>query len=282
MQKIETLHGPLWIDRAQDHKMASVLERGEYPNEDLLQLASAFVTKDSVVVDIGAHIGTFSVPIAERVKEVVAVEPSAHTHAILSQTVAERGASVRIVNKGLGAVAGSGSLVARSDTNAGANTLVPGGDIVVSTLDAELTKADFIKIDVEGMELQVLEGGRRVMAERRPVVFFEVNLSQLRAHGASPKKLQAFFVARGYRLYIPLPIFGTRLARVRSATLLTMFMAPRAWFTHCDSAPFDLLAVPQEYFLPLPKAGFWIALAYAFAQNMQAKFRRVRAFLRHA
>ncbi len=48
-------------------------------------------------------------------------------------------------------------------------------EVEVSTLDAELSGLDprVVKIDVEGAELAVLEGARRVLGESRPIVLFE-------------------------------------------------------------------------------------------------------------
>ena len=274
---VRTRYGVFAIDEVRDKKMAEALESDEYPNEGLLSVARQFVSEKSTVVDIGAHIGTFALPIAKEVEKVIAFEPSSKAFDLLSRNAKENAVALRLVNKALGSEKGNGTLVVRNTSNAGANTLVPGGDIPVTTLDDEVAHADFIKIDVEGMELDVLRGGVRLIERARPVVLFEVNVSQLRMHGASPRALERFFTKREYQLYAPLEQKNGALARVDSATLLTMFIAPRALLFFSDSAPFDLVAVPVEQPLPFPYVGFKSAIRYAIGNNLASKYKRLAA-----
>ncbi|OGG80225.1 hypothetical protein A3J11_00910 [Candidatus Kaiserbacteria bacterium RIFCSPLOWO2_02_FULL_55_12] len=276
--RVPTSHGMFFVDVGSDKKMAGALQNGEYPNEGLLAVARVFVNEKSIVIDIGAHIGTFAVPIARTAGTVIAFEPSPDAFALLSRNATEHAIPLQLINKALGSRKGSGTLVTRNASNAGANTLVAGGDIPVTTLDDEVAHADLIKIDVEGMELDVLHGGAKLIARARPVVMFEVNLSQLRAHGASPRALERFFTERNYRLYVPLAQ-KNKLARVRSATLLTACIAPRAWLFFGESAPFDLIAVPTERPLPVSSTGFDTALLYIIKNNLLVKARRIRAYL---
>lgn len=278
IRTIQTCYGTFVIDEVHDKKMTTALESDEYPNEELLSIARKFVNKKSVVVDVGAHIGTFAVPIAADVEQVIAFEPSPEAFPLLSRNVELNNASLRLINKALGSENGSGTLVVRNASNAGANTLVAGGDIPITTLDDEVAHADFIKIDVEGMELEVLRGGTQLIKRARPVVLFEVNLSQLRAHGTSPRALEKFFAGHGYRLYFPLEKEAFVFANVQSATLLTAFIAPRAWIFFGESAPFDLVAVPRERQLPFPQTGFLTAIWQVISNNVAIKIKRITAF----
>jgi len=278
--RIQTPHGIFFIDSERDKKMADALQRGAYPNETLLEIAEAFVNKESIVVDVGAHIGSFAIPMAKVARKVIAFEPSRETFSLLSRNADENGASLQLINKGLGSENGSGTLVVRNTSNAGANTLVSNGDIPITTLDSELSNIDFIKMDVEGMELDVLRGGAALIERARPTVFFEVNLSQLRAHGAYPRALERFFAKYHYQLYFPLKQEKLVLARVRSVTLLTALIAPRAWIFFGESAPFDLLAVPKEQPLPLQSVGFIRALHSVISNNITVKNKRIATFLR--
>jgi len=184
-----------------------------------------------------------------------------------------------LINKALGSKNGSGAIIVRNETNAGANTLVAGCDISVATLDCEVTHANFIKVDVEGMELEVFMGGTMLIEKSRPVVLFEVNLSQLRSHGASPRAIEKFFAKHCYKLYIPLEGGNGALARVKNATLLTALIAPRAWLFFSDSAPFDLVAVSRERAVEC--ASFGTALMRAFKNNLIVKMRRLRIYFQN-
>jgi FkbM family methyltransferase len=61
-------------------------------------------------------------------------------------------------------------------------------DVTVSTLDAELGNRmpRVVKVDVEGAELDVLEGGRSLLSRARPVVIFEHVSSAAALYGSPP------------------------------------------------------------------------------------------------
>lgn len=279
IQTILTRYGTFAVDVERDKKMANALARGEYQNENLLKIMRQFVGAEDTVIDIGAHIGTFAIPAASFSRKVIAFEPSSEAATLLSRNARENNVSLQLIEKGLGSQKGTGTLIVRNTVNAGANTLVAGGNIPIVTLDSEVSHADFIKMDVEGMELEVLRGGSKLLKSARPVVVFEVNLSQLRSHGTSLRSLQCFFTQRGYWLYYPLEEKDMILARIYSVSLMTALIAPRAWLFFGESAPFDLVAVPHERTLPYPCAGFSTALIAVIKQNLLLKIRRVRAHL---
>ncbi len=276
VEKVNTRYGSFWIDKERDRKMAGAFAKGLFPTEPLIEMARLFLKPGGIVLDIGAHIGTFSLPLTSLAGKVIAFEPSPQIFALLVQNAAERSPAPTLINKALSSTAGEGALVVRNTANAGATTLVAGGSIPISVLDDEVSQADLIKIDVEGMELKVLQGGERLISRSRPVVFFEVNISQLRAHGTSLRSLAKFFIQRGYVLYIPLAGSKGRVARVRSITVLAACIAPRALLFFGESAPFDLIAVPQEHSLPCPSLGFTAALVGAVRHNVRVKARRAR------
>lgn len=76
--------------------------------------------------------------------------------------------------------------------------------VQVQTLDgfmAEhgLTSCDFIKADVEGAELLMLQGARAALQRHRPVLMLEVNAGYLPRHGHNMAQLHAFLEAENYR-----------------------------------------------------------------------------------
>jgi FkbM family methyltransferase len=73
----------------------------------------------------------------------------------------------------------AGFKIKRNPRNMGAARLKKGGEIAVHRGDALLPDArvDLVKIDVEGMEMQVLAGFDRIIAEQRPALFVEVDTS---------------------------------------------------------------------------------------------------------
>ena len=73
-------------------------------------------------------------------------------------------------------------------------------EVQVSTLDAQLGGLDptVVKIDVEGAELDVLEGGRELLARAMPLLIFEHVASASELYGAAPDALWELLAELGY------------------------------------------------------------------------------------
>lgn len=68
--------------------------------------------------------------------------------------------------------------------------------VLMKKLDDEIPKGikiDLIKIDVEGAELQVMQGATEIIRENRPLIIFEYGLGASNYYGTTPKKLFGFF-----------------------------------------------------------------------------------------
>jgi FkbM family methyltransferase len=192
--------------------IAALLEKyGAHQRNELAMLLSLLRPGDTVL-DVGAHIGTFSVPMAWRVAphgRVYAFEPAPQTFEILRRNIAANNCSELI----------RPSPVAVSDRqathrlctlggNTGATYLAPAdGSSPAVALDqwviaegVERTIA-CIKIDAEGMELKVLRGAERLIACDRPLLFVEICEQQLQRWGHSVADIEGFLLARGYDLF---------------------------------------------------------------------------------
>ena len=76
-------------------------------------------------------------------------------------------------------------------------------EVNVSTLDAEVRDLSptVLKIDVEGAELGVLEGGRAVLSEARPLVIFEHVAAAAGLYGARPEAIWELLAELGYEIF---------------------------------------------------------------------------------
>jgi FkbM family methyltransferase len=76
-------------------------------------------------------------------------------------------------------------------------------DVQVSTLDAELgaLAPSVVKIDVEGAESAVLEGGRSLLSDARPTVIFEHVAAAARLYEAPPGAPWDLLTELGYRIF---------------------------------------------------------------------------------
>lgn len=273
-----TPHGQFAIDIVADAKMASIFQRGEYHQNDTIELLSKFITPDSVFVDAGAHVGTITVPMARKTPLTIAYEADAQTCDILKRNIELNGVHADVRSRGLGARAGFGSIMSADNGNAGAHALTPGhGEVSIVALDDELQHIDVMKLDVEGMEFAVLQGASRIMKESRPVVLFEVNISQLRAHGASLSEMEMFLKALGYRLYLPFRYNQQLvLGAIPRLPLIALLYYPGAYILRRVSSVFDIVALHHKLEVPLPTVSVFRTASYVITENVRNKIHRMR------
>lgn len=200
-------HGPL-LHFSADALFGGSLELfGEW-EEASARLLSSVIRAGDLAVDVGAHVGSFSVVLARAVGplgRVVAVEPAGATYNALSGNLAINGiGNVHAVRAISAATAGRQVPVARLQTagpdvnmmaasfvltdegvlgGGGGNSLDlsaaaddGGADTVpTTTVDALVAGAcpAVVKVDVEGMEVQVLSGATATLRDCAPVVWAE-------------------------------------------------------------------------------------------------------------
>jgi len=176
------------------------------PNE--FALLDRVLRPGMTFIDVGANDGYYTLFAARRVGRlgrVVAVEPSTRERVHLRRNVKRNSLdNVSIVAAALGASNSVADLRLAHGVHAGHNTFgrfahdgvqadsleqvsVETLDKVVANLD--LSRVDFIKIDVEGAEASVIDGARTVLTKMRPMILLEVNDSALRAQGSSAEVL---------------------------------------------------------------------------------------------
>lgn len=159
--------------------------RGEYFEADsLAKLKDLVLAPEPRIVEVGANIGNHVIWYARNLNadRIYPVEPNPEAIALLDQNIAANDIEGKIDRRGMGFGAGknSGSFRVQTDDadNLGATRLVAddSGGIETRTLDELIgrDRVDFIKIDAEGMELDVLEGARGLIARDRPVIWVEV------------------------------------------------------------------------------------------------------------
>ncbi|MCC7048647.1 MAG: FkbM family methyltransferase [Alphaproteobacteria bacterium] len=216
---MRTRHYKLWVDPKKRKDIArAILHRGQYePIETAIMLRH--LRPGMTMVDVGANIGHYAMVAALAVGSrgrVVAFEPDDENHAALAANLAlNRLDNAKPERLALGAAPGRLTLH-RDQANRGghslavANVLAPGGaqDVAVTTLDAyaasrlDSRRVDFIKIDVQGAEADVLAGAADVLARNHPVVLLEFWPHGIRAMGAEPMALVERMLALGYRLAV--------------------------------------------------------------------------------
>ncbi len=183
-----------------------------------------------VVYDIGAFHGLLTLFFASRAKAVVAFEPNTRNHKRLVDNVALNGlTNVEVRKVGVGSRSETRTMVVSPLMQGGASVddqvvteLLRSGtgtvkeDISIVALDEEVPRAglpapDFIKIDVEGWEIEVLRGARETLQRHRPMLFLEMHGETVREKKRKVADIVAFLWSIGYR----------RIQHVESDTAIT-------------------------------------------------------------
>lgn len=149
-----------------------------------------------VVVDAGAHIGSFTVIASDLVGpagRVHAFEPHPENMALLVENTLGR-ANVTRHTEALGSFLGTAMMPRVLEANTGVARLGDGDlPVKVAPLDFMVNRVDFLKVDVEGSELALLQGARRLISENAPKVVMEVD-------GWSPQPVVDELASLGYRV----------------------------------------------------------------------------------
>jgi len=183
----------------------------------------------SVCIDVGAAAGLYTLALSRLAGpsgQVHSVEPLSFAHPAWTRVLRAREAgNVRHHAIALGAEPGEavmsvpvgrhGPVTGRSFLDRGCAGLGSNAEFAshmtvaaeVGTLDglcaqAALTRLDFIKIDVEGAELHVLEGGQQAIGTFRPAMLIEIEARHTARYQYSPDDIVAWLTRRGYTMHI--------------------------------------------------------------------------------
>ena len=146
-----------------------------------------FAKEDKNVVDIGAHIGMYTVELARRAKHVYSFECSPKSFNYLCANLLLRDMSYKVTkhNVALSDKEGFTPYFIRDPHDGGGNGIshfdvdiknnIPSIQVPTKTLDSfGLTNINFIKIDVEGHEENVIRGAVKTLEENNyPKILFE-------------------------------------------------------------------------------------------------------------
>lgn len=174
--------------------------------KDMLLPFQKYIPAGGTVVDVGASIGDHTVTYAKWVGEsgmVAAFEVNPKAYECLQYNT-QHLPQILPIKTGLSDV--DGKVVMVELDNAGANYLTTGKSktkVPVTTLDSyKFKNISFIKIDVEGYEVKVLEGARKSIEESKPVMLIEINRRALERAGTSAEMLFKVLAELGYSMEI--------------------------------------------------------------------------------
>lgn len=185
----QTRHGYMLYNSNDIYVGGSFDAYGEF-SEAEVQFVLSLVNSDGIAMDIGANYGALTIPLARKARHVYAFEPQREAFYALAGSLAlnclsnvscenvalaDRPGFVRVPRLDLNAPNNIGGLSMNIDR------MDPAGyDVRAETLDGyvarnQINRLDLLKIDVEGMEEQVLRGGAATIRRLRPVMYIEAD-----------------------------------------------------------------------------------------------------------
>ena len=191
------------VENDSSDPIADALVGGQFPSDAVKELWLHCLSvggPNTKIIDVGAHLGTFSLPAAAAGANVIAIEASSTNAALLALAArANRFHNLKVVRAvaaggpgttpfvalgPYGHVASAAELAGSDGTQKSVPTVAL-DDLVAAQ---EWSSADLVKIDVEGSELDVL-GGMTSLLDRptSPVIFIEANAHMLGHYGRAPK-----------------------------------------------------------------------------------------------
>ncbi len=203
---------------------------------DAVAVIDSLVQEGDVCLDLGANVGALTMAIARRVGQsgkVYAFEPGPVTYPRLVHNL-EMNPSIRqrVVPLQLGVADRAGVLYwqEEEDNRGNASLLgMRGSRVDVVSVDEHfdrtaLARLDFVKIDVEGMEHEVLVGGRRTLERHRPVIYLETlrEFNSTRGFDVG-ERIEQTLRGMGYSLYRVRP--NGRLDAVTAASMAAYTLA---------------------------------------------------------
>lgn len=234
----------LWVDLSDQVIGVPILRDGYEP--EVIALALSLVAPGDVAVDVGAHIGYFTMRLADTVGEaghVYAFEPVARNADLLARSIVESHfeGRVTLTRAAVAEASGHATLrVGRDTLNTGGAFLggAPPGDDGLATVSVPTVRLDdagvrrpvrLIKMDVEGAEPRVVQGASAILRDDRPCVVSEVHPGQLaRVADSSPAAFFADLATHGYAAHaIEAGTIGAPIDPASIDDVVTVVFRPR-------------------------------------------------------
>ena len=152
----------------------------EYFEKDFLEKVDKYLPKNAIILDIGANIGNHTLYWANesKAKKIYSFEPIPHTFSILKKNIEINNLQdkVALFNIGLADENGKAEIKSFCKQNLGgtrlkklqSNTNLQIDIKMLDSINIEEKQIDLIKIDVEGMDNEVLTGAKKTLKKHKP------------------------------------------------------------------------------------------------------------------
>lgn len=196
-----------------DSAFGSLIVYMKLPEYQEMKFALKVIEEDSIFIDVGANIGIYSLLAASKIKsgKVYAFEPVNKVILNFKENIRLNnfGSKVSVFNKVISEKSGKEPYVfekvseisAIGSGKTGNHSLVKSMSLDDFISKEKIKNIDFLKIDVEGAEMKVLSGARRLLSEGWiKYLLLEVNKKSVR-YGYVPSDLVNYLNKFGYKTF---------------------------------------------------------------------------------
>lgn len=186
-------------------------------------LALGMLNSEMILIDIGTNAGVFALPVGKKLSAtkgmIYAFEPTEWTFELLQKNIRLNGLeeTIHAYRMAIGDYSGEAILnvnpLGKDDLNSiglphtwhfqiAARECVPITSLDEFLVEKKITRVDLVKVDVEGAELLVFHGGKRLLEhEDAPVIIFESFGWCTAGFGYEPKEALSFLNSLGYQFF---------------------------------------------------------------------------------
>jgi FkbM family methyltransferase len=186
-----------------------VTEHGDW-EPDVAAALREYAKPGSTVLDVGAHVGIFTLQLSSSVGadgRVIAVEADPINARFLRRNIMHaRRTNIHVVEAAASDAEGTTTLSRSVEDNTGdsrAYDVATAGQVLeiptVALDDLVDVRVDLIKTDAQGMDHVVLRGMRRIIDQHHPVIVMEFWPAAIREYGDDPVQVLGWLRERGYR-----------------------------------------------------------------------------------
>ncbi len=215
MKRVDTEFGIFYC--SENDLITHHLEKFGAHTRNELMMVLDHIHKDDIVVEIGSHIGTYSIPIAQKLSKgrghIYCIEADTRNFEFLEKNIQSNMLSdyTTLSNSLIYDEISVQFTSSKEAGNSGANHYLPNissSDRIVSTTLSNhiakynITKIDFLKLDVEGMEYKILESVRDMLFTQKPILYIEISEVQLERYGSFPLQLEQMLFEMDYTFYM--------------------------------------------------------------------------------
>lgn len=172
--------------------------------KEMVFIRNNMIKPGDTVFECGAHHGFTTLLLADRVGregKVIAFEASKHNCEILHKNIElNKLSNVTAYNYAVGS--SEGQICISSSMNSNVLKTSSGDTVKMVCLDSfENENPDFVKIDVEGYEAEVLKGAQEIL-DMKPKIEIEVHTELLAKYNTSAQEILDLIKAKGYEIWI--------------------------------------------------------------------------------